>query len=88
MGWKIKYLRSAKKGFARMDPAVRARIRRFLEQRVAAAENPRDYGKALVSPEQLWRYRVGDYRIICELRDKELVVLVIRVAHRAKAYRE
>lgn len=54
-----------------------------------AAQNPRSTGKALQGAEfgEFWRYRVGDYRIICRLEDHRLVVLVVAVAHRRDAYR-
>jgi mRNA interferase RelE/StbE len=72
----------------KLDRQVADRITRFIEERVAASDDPRQLGKALVGiPEKLWRYRVGDYRIICEIQDRKLVVLVVDVDHRSDAYR-
>lgn len=57
--------------------------------RVAKLDNPRSIGDALTGPDfgQYWRYRVGDYRIICEIQDKKVVVLVLRIGHRREVYR-
>ncbi len=89
MSWTVRYLASARKGVRKIDPQDRARIRQFLEQRLLEQSDPRDLGKALRGEfAQLWRYRVGYYRVICEIRDAELVVLVIRIAHRKDIYRD
>ncbi|MFN8011203.1 MAG: type II toxin-antitoxin system RelE/ParE family toxin [Holophagaceae bacterium] len=87
--WTIEYLASARKDARKLDPAARARIREFLEGRVAALENPRELGETLHGPVlgHLWKYRVGDYRIICRVEDAVLLVLVIRLGHRRDVYR-
>lgn len=87
--WTISYRKSTRKFVERLDPVQRGRIYRFLEERVAHLENTRSIGKALHGPdfENRWRYRVGDYRIICEIRDRELVVLVIEIGHRSSIYK-
>lgn len=88
MAWRIRYLKSARKGVQKLGPQACHRIHDFLEKRVAALENPRLLGRPLKGQSaELWRYRVGDYRIVCELHDDELVVLVIRVGHRRHIYR-
>lgn len=87
MPWTVKYLESASKSFKKIDPQQRQRIREYLEDRVVAQDDPRQLGKALKGQmSSLWRYRVGDYRVICELQDDALVVLVIRAAHRKHVY--
>ena len=58
---------------------------KFLEQ--IAQADPRSKGKAMQGDMHAWRYRVGDYRIVCDLVDRELVVYVIRVGHRGEVYR-
>jgi len=59
----------------------------YMDKRVALAEDPRNFGKPLrASRFGLWRYRVRDYRIICELQQKRLVVLVVAVGHRSTIY--
>ncbi len=61
---------------------------RFLRERIRLAENPRQWGKPLDGDKVgLWRYRVGDYRLICDIQDERITVLVIRVGHRKDVYR-
>ncbi|MER8696786.1 type II toxin-antitoxin system RelE/ParE family toxin [Mesorhizobium opportunistum] len=83
MAWTLEYARSARKFFEKLDPKTRHRIRDFIENGIAALDNPREAGKALKGPlATFWRYRVGDYRIICDVQDSRLVVLVITIGHR------
>jgi mRNA interferase RelE/StbE len=72
----------------KLDRQVADRIVRFMEERVATADDSRELGKALVGiPEKLWRYRVGDYRVICEIHDRRVVIVAIDVGHRSDIYR-
>lgn len=88
MTWRIEYAQSVQKSVKKLDPGVRQRIREYLEHRVARLDNPRQLGKPLKGEHtELWRYRVGDYRIICDIRDATLVVLVVRIGHRRTVYR-
>ena len=88
MAWTIDYLTSAKRELRKLDRQIANRIVDFLDHRIAVLENPRTLGTALVgSREQLWRYRVGDYRIICEIHDTRVVVLVVSIGHRSDIYR-
>jgi mRNA interferase RelE/StbE len=89
LAWTIEVEERAEKQLSRIDKADANRIRRFLRERVAGSENPRQVGKALVGSrfKNLWRYRVGDYRILCNLQDNRLVVLVIEIGHRREIYR-
>jgi mRNA interferase RelE/StbE len=88
VGWTIDYVASVRKSLEKIDAVGRRRIRAYLEKRVATLDDPRQIGKPLTGDlGGLWRYRVGDYRIICELRDAQLVVLVVTVDHRKDVYR-
>ena len=89
MAWTIIFSEVAKKNLAKMDAQIALRLTAFMRERVAKVENPRSLGQALQGSELsgLWRYRVGDYRIVCEIQDKRLVVLVLRVGHRREVYR-
>jgi mRNA interferase RelE/StbE len=88
VAWTIEYAASVQKPVAKLDPQTRKRIRTFLEDKVAHLENPRSQGKALTGPlGGLWRYRVGDYRIVCDILDQRLVVLVVKIDHRSNVYR-
>lgn len=73
----------------RLDKVVARRIRQYLIDRVAVADDPRTLGMALQGSEHSghWRYRVGDYRLVCEIEHNRLVVLVVEVGHRREIYR-
>lgn len=88
MAWRVEFTNTAEKQITRLDRQLQARITHFFKERVRTAENPRQLGKALHGERQgLWRYRVGDYRIICEIRDEENKVKVLVVGHRKEIYR-
>ena len=89
MAWKIEFSRQADRDLTKLDPQHSQRILKFLRDRVAKLEDPRSLGKSLQGPTfgELWRYRVGDFRIICKMEDDRLVVLVIRIGHRKEIYR-
>lgn len=89
MAWTISYTDTAAKQLRKLDKQTARRILDFMDERIAGTENPRDTGKALTGPllGTFWRYRVGDYRIICEIQDGKLSVLVIEIGHRREVYR-
>ena len=88
MSWKIEYAASVQKSVRKLDPPVRGRLRTFLEDRVAKLDNPRQLGTAMQGSRyrDLWRYRVGDYRILTRIDDETIRILVIRIAHRRDIY--
>ena len=89
MVWKIEYLKSIQKEVRKIDRTSQKKIREYLEEKVAKMENPRDIGKALKGEmKELWRYRIGDYRAICEIQDKAITVLVIQIGHRKNVYKK
>lgn len=70
-----------------MDKKTALKILDYMEKKVLEAEDPRELGKALTGIlGGLWRYRVGDYRIICEIQNDKLKVLVLKVGHRKEIY--
>jgi mRNA interferase RelE/StbE len=89
LAWRIELTATAAKQLAKLDKSEAKRITTFLRQRLAVLENPRSMGKALTGPMlgAYWRYRVGDYRIICDIRDGALCVLVIEIGNRRDVYR-
>ena len=89
MGWRIEFEASAKKDLAKLDKPVAKRIISFLRDRIALAEDPRALGQALRGSKfcEFWKYRVGDYRIICTIEDGALLVLVVRIGNRREVYR-
>lgn len=84
MAWRIELTATAVKQLGKLDKAEAKRITTFLRQRLATLEDPRSTGKALTGPQfgAYWRYRVGDYRIICDIQDGALCILVIEMGNR------
>lgn len=89
MAWTIDYTESAGRQLHKLDKQTARRILDFMDERIAAQEDPRNTGKALIGPMlgAYWRYRVGDYRIICDIQDGALCVLVIEIGNRREVYR-
>lgn len=88
MAWGIDYTQTARKRLTKLDKPVARRILDFMDERVAKQEDPRTHGKALTGPlGALWRYRIGDYRVVCEIRHSAVTVLVIRIGHHSEVYR-
>ncbi len=89
MAWRIEFLPAAERELRKIDAAVRRRILLFLRDRLAVRDDPRTLGEPLRGPQlgKYWKYRIGDYRIICDIRDERIVIVVVRVAHRSDAYR-
>lgn len=88
MAWAIEITEGAKKELDKLGHVEAKRIRNFLVTKLAASENPRLLGSALQGARlgSYWRYRVGDYRMICDIQDSRLVVLVVRIGHRREIY--
>jgi len=89
MAWKIEVSPAAERELNKLDVQQTRRILKFLHERVANLDDPRSVGKALQDPRigEFWKYRVGDYRLICKIEDDRVVVLVLRVGHRKEIYR-
>ncbi len=87
MVWKVEFDPAAARELRKLGAPARKSILRYLRTRIATPENPRRFGKPLVGNlDGLWRYRVGDFRLVCRIEDYILVVLVVRVAHRREVY--
>lgn len=85
--YKVEYTPLAVKQLKKMDRHVSALIIGWIEKNLVDCENPRQYGKGLVANRSgEWRYRIGDYRILADIRDDSLVILVIAVGHRREIY--
>lgn len=86
-GWKLQYRDKARDQLAKLDPVVALRIARFLKDRVLSASNPRQHGIAMQGRLRgYWRYRVGDYRLICDIQDDVITVLVLTIGHRKDVF--
>lgn len=86
--WTIEFDEVALKQLRKLGRPEAKRIRNYLRDRIAILDNPRQSGKALQGSTlgDFWRYRVGNYRIICELQDHKLIVLVVGIGHRSEIY--
>ena len=87
MQYKVIFTERAKRQLKKLDKHISALIIGWLEKNIQNCENPRLHGKGLVENKSgQWRYRIGDYRVICEIQDKEIIVLVLEVGHRRDIY--
>lgn len=89
MAWRIEFSATATRQLGQVNRPDAARLVGYLRDRVARRDDPRQLGSALRGSVlgRYWRYRVGDYRLVCHLRDDVLVVLVVGVGHRQDVYR-
>jgi mRNA interferase RelE/StbE len=88
LAWTIEYTETGKKQLRKLDKLAARRIVDFMDERVAPSDDARVIGKALKgSLGDLWRYRVGDYRVLCDIQDGVLTVLVLRIGNRREVYR-
>lgn len=87
--WTIEFAAGAAQQLRKLDRLVARRIVRFLRERVATAPDPRSLGAALKGDDlgRYWKYRVGDYRVIAEIRDRVVRIIVVRLGHRSDVYR-
>ncbi len=89
MAWKIELSGLAQRNLKKLDRQVAKRILAFLHGRLARLDDPRSIGQALKGSDlgQFWKYRVGDWRIIASLEDRNIRILVVRIANRREVYR-
>ena len=78
----------SRKQLKKMDRHVSSLILGWIRKNLEGCDNPRSLGKALTGDKAgAWRYRVGDYRIICEIHDEKIVILVLSIGHRREVSR-
>jgi mRNA interferase RelE/StbE len=89
MTWEISFTPKSEKQFKQLDRPIQTRIAAFLFERLAKLDNPRSIGEALIGSElgEFWKYRVGDYRVITQIQNQELCVLVLKIGHRKDVYK-
>ena len=89
MVWQINVSETAEKQLGKLDRQVAQRIKYFLSVRVALLDNPRSLGEALKESElgEFWKYRVGDWRLICEIQDKQILITVLSLGSWREVYR-
>jgi len=88
LAWRVEWEDEAVKEIKKLDARARRNIVRFLREKIATEDDPRRFGDPLRKDlKGLWKYRISDYRIICSIEDKSVVVLVVRVGHRRSVYK-
>lgn len=89
MAWVVEISAGARKALSKVDPTAARAILKFLNEKVARASNPRSTGKALTGSAlgNFWRWRVGDHRVVADIQDRTVTILVVRIGHRREVYR-
>jgi mRNA interferase RelE/StbE len=89
MAWTIEFSIAADRELTKLDSQHASRILKFVRDRLAELDDPRSIGRALQGSRlgEFWKYRVGDYRLICKIEDDRLIILVVQVGHRKDIYR-
>jgi mRNA interferase RelE/StbE len=88
LAWTVEIGDLAEKQLRKLDVPIRDRILHYLAERIEGCKNPRHFGEPLKGNKTgWWRYRVGDYRIICQIQDQKITVLVLAIGHRREIYR-
>jgi len=90
MAYRVEVSADAGKQLKKLDATTRERLIRFMLERLAKLEDPRSIGEALKGERygELWRYRVGDYRMICRIEDQAVIILVLKIGHRREVYKD
>lgn len=87
MKYTVEYTDKAIKSLKKLDKSVLKMIKSWIEKNLVGTENPRQHGKGLTfNKSDQWRYRVGDYRILADIQDEELVIILIGIGHRSQIY--
>jgi mRNA interferase RelE/StbE len=85
--WQVNFADQARHDLKRLDPSTSQQILRYLRERIATNEDPKRFGKALTGTlVGLWRYHIGDYRVVCRIDQQTETILVLTTAHRSKVY--
>jgi mRNA interferase RelE/StbE len=85
--WRVEFDRDAARDLRKLGAVAQRSILRYLRERIAVADDPRRFGHALTGDRKgLWRYRVGDFRIVASIEDDRFIVLVVTIGHRREVY--
>ena len=86
--WTFRFSEECEELWCKLDPVIQMRVRCYLGKRLATSENPRIFAEPLTGEwKGLWRFRIGDYRLVCEIFDHELLILGVHVGHRSNVYK-
>ena len=87
MAWTVEISDVAERQLRKLDRPVQQRILDWLDDRIEGCKNPRHFGEPLKGDSSgFWRYRIGDYRILCDIQDQKVVVLVLAIGHQRQIY--
>lgn len=88
MKYTVVYSKQSIKELKKLDRSIAVFIKSWIEKNLVGCENPRIHGKSLKGNlATLWRYRIGDYRLVCDIRDNECIILAVAIGHRREVYR-
>lgn len=88
MVWTVEISNVAERQLLKLDRSVQKRILDWLNDRINGCKNPRHFGEPLKGDHSgFWRYRIGDYRMLCEIQDENIVVLALAIGHRREVYK-
>ena len=89
MAWTVEIGDVAERQLRKLDRQVQKRILDWLDDRIEGCKNPRHFGEPLKGDKAgFWRYRIGDYRVLCDIQNKHVLVLVLTIGHRRQVYRK
>jgi len=89
LAWTVEITDVAERQLQKLDRPVQKRILDWLDDRIEGCKNPRHFGEPLRGDRAgFWRYRVGDYRVLCDIQEEKIIVLVLAVGHRRDVYRK
>lgn len=85
--WNIKFSPEFEKEWDKIDPSIQKRVIHFFSEKLKTTENPKIFSKPLSgNMKNFWRFRIGDYRVICALKEAEKIIYLLRIAHRNEVY--
>lgn len=88
MKYKVEFSEQGKKDLKKLDISIQKIILKWIKKNLLECENPRVHGKSLVGNLRgYWRYRVGNYRILCDIQDEKITILVLEIGHRRDIYK-
>ncbi len=86
--YRVEISENALKGFKKLDKKINEMIFSWIKKNLEGCENPRIHGKGLVADKKgIWRYRIGNYRLLCHIFDNQVLILVVEVGHRKDIYK-
>ncbi|AIL13810.1 toxin RelE (plasmid) [Candidatus Paracaedimonas acanthamoebae] len=85
--WTLEFSDEALKQLKKLDKQISAKIVAFVKERISGLKDPRTLGKPLTGNlATYWRYRVGDYRVVCQINDQKILITVVKIGHRKEIY--